>query len=124
MTIGPFRKDAWTLNVDPEGAFWARSKTPYLTRNLGSALALPAKADVDAALAAGEYHVPPFNLASDRRLSFRNAVEGEFASSVMTCGTDGWMGPAPSAAGYAGRVRSVHNAQPGAHLGRGRDLAG
>jgi tyrosinase len=95
VTTGPFQKGAWTLIVHPEGAFWAPSKTTYLTRNLGSVRALPTKADVEAAFTADEYDIAPFNLHSDRRRSFRNALEGEFASSTMACGADGWMGPVP-----------------------------
>lgn len=96
VTTGPFRKGEWALNVHPEGAFWAPSKTVYLTRHLGNVSTLPTKADVDKAFAADVYDVPPFNLTSDRGRSFRNALEGEFAANTMACGADGWMGPRPS----------------------------
>lgn len=111
VTTGPFRKGEWTLNVHPEGTSWAPSKTIYLTRNLGNVSTLPTKADVDEAFAAGEYDVPPFNLTSDRRRSFRNALEGEFAAYTMACGADGWMGPRPSDPGTPGTSNrfTLHN---------------
>lgn len=110
VTTGPFRKGVWTLSVHPEGAFWAPSTTTYLTRNLGSARTLPTQADVEAAFAADEYDIPPFSLASDRRRSFRNALEGEFGSNAMACGADGWMGPAPVQGPSGGGSRfTLHN---------------
>ena len=111
VTTGPFRKGEWTLNVHPEGAFWAPSKTVYLTRNLGNVSTLPTKAEVGEAFGAAEYDVPPFNLTSDRRRSFRNALEGEFAAYTMACGADGWMGPHPSDPGTPGTSNrfTLHN---------------
>jgi tyrosinase len=111
VTSGPFRKGEWTLNVHPEGAFWAPSKTVYLTRNLGNVSTLPTKADVDEAFAADEYDVPPFNLTSDRRRSFRNALEGERPVNSMDCGADGWIGPSPSDPGMPGTSNrfTIHN---------------
>ena len=111
VTTGPFRRDRWTLNVHPEGAFWAPSRTAHLTRNLGDAGALPTEADVDAAMAADSYDVAPFSLASERTRSFRNALEGEFASFTMACGADGWMGPRPAPAGMPGTSNrfTLHN---------------
>lgn len=111
VTTGPFRKGAWTLNVHPEGAFWAPSKTVYLARNLGNVSTLPTKADVDEAFAADEYDVPPFNLTSDRRRSFRNALEGERPANTMACSADGWIGPRPSNPGTPGTSNryTLHN---------------
>ena len=111
VTTGPFRRSVWTLNVHPEGAFWAPSKTQHLTRNLGNVRALPTQADVDVAFAADKYDVAPFNLASDRARSFRNALEGEFASNTMACGDDGWMRPMPAPAGMPGTSTrfTLHN---------------
>lgn len=111
VMTGPFRKGEWTLNVHPEGAFWAPSKTVYLTRNLGTVSALPTKAEVDEALAADEYDMPPFNLTSDRRRSFRNALEGERPANSMACGADGWIGPSPSDPGTPGTINrfTMHN---------------
>ena len=92
VTTGPFRKGAWTLNVRPEGATWAPSATTYLTRRLGRAQALPTKAQVEMALAAEEYDVPPYTAESDPSRSFRSALEGTgSAASGMKCGSDGWM---------------------------------
>lgn len=112
VNTGPFRKGVWALNVHPEGAFWARSRSLYITRNLGNPYkALPTRADVDAAFAADEYDVPPYDLTSDRARSFRNALEGEFTSNTMGCGQDGWMAPRPAPAGTPGisaRV-TLHN---------------
>ena len=111
VTTGPFRKGEWTLNVHPEGAFWASSRTVYLTRNLGNVSMLPTKADVDEALEADEYDVPPFNLTSDRRQSFRNALEGERPANTMACGADGWIGPRPNDPGTPGTSNrfTLHN---------------
>ena len=111
VTTAPFRKGEWSLNVHPEGAFWAPSRTVYLTRNLGNVSMLPTKADVDEALEADEYDVPPFNLTSDRSQSFRNALEGERPANTMACGVDGWIGPRPSDPGTPGtRNRfTLHN---------------
>ena len=111
VTTGPFRKDVWTLNVHPEDAVWGPSKTSHLTRNLGDVRALPSQADVDAAFAADQYDVAPFNLASDRARSFRNALEGEFVSFTMACRGDGWMGPVPAPAGMPGTSTrfTLHN---------------
>jgi len=112
VTTGPFRKGVWQLAVHPEGGFWARSKSLHITRNLGNPYkALPTQADVDAALAADEYDLPPFDLTSDRARSFRNALEGEFAANTMACGDDGWMGPRPAPPGTPGTSTRVtlHN---------------
>jgi tyrosinase len=111
VMTGPFRKGEWTISVHPEGAFWAPSKTAYLTRNLGKVGALPTNADVEEAFAADEYDVPPFNLTSDRRRSFRNALEGERPPNTMVCGAEGWMGPGPSDLGTSASSNrfTLHN---------------
>jgi len=126
VTTGPFKKGAWTLNVQPEGATWAASATTFLTRRLGRAQALPTKAQVEMALAAEEYDVPPYTAMSDPGNSFRSALEGTGSVlSGMECGSDGWMalvsdlpratptGP-PAARPSAGSGRSgLHNALHG-----------
>ena len=95
VKTGRFKKDAWTLKIHPEGVQWAPSTTTFLTRRLGRAPALPTKEEVEKALAAGEFDVPPYNSTSDRVKSFRNALEGEWGSGMMRCGPDGWMGLFP-----------------------------
>jgi tyrosinase len=111
VTTGPFRKGEWTLNVHPEGAFWAPSKTVYLTRHLDNASTLPTKADVDSAFAADEYDVPPFNVTSDRHRSFRNALEGERPANTMACSADGWIGASAGDLGTLGTSNrfTLHN---------------
>jgi tyrosinase len=95
VKTGPFKRNAWTLKIHPEGVQWAPSTTTFLTRRLGRAPALPTKEEVEKALAAGEFDVPPYNSTSDRIKSFRNALEGEWGSGMMKCGPDGWMGLFP-----------------------------
>lgn len=111
VTTGPFRKGEWTLNVHPEGTFWAPSKTVYLTRHLDKASTLPTKADVDSAFAADEYDVPPFNVISDRHRSFRNALEGERPANTMACSADGWIGASAGDLGTLGTSNrfTLHN---------------
>ena len=91
VTTGPFKKGAWTLYVHPDGATWAPSATAFLTRKLGLPQSLPKKIQVETVLGVEEYDVPPFNVASDRGRSFRNALEGNGAGNAMRCGSDGWM---------------------------------
>jgi tyrosinase len=114
VTTGPFKKGAWTLNIQPGGATWTPSATTYLTRRLGRVPALPTKAQVEAAFAAEEYDVSPYSAMSDPDPSFRSALEGTgSAGSRMDCGPDGWMAlpfdlsPAAPAA-VSGRSR-LHN---------------
>lgn len=102
VTSGPFRKGSWELRVHPEGGLFGASVTTYLTRNLGQfysgKISLPVPADVERALAATEYDVPPYDSSSDPRKSFRNALEGQWGQpgpNVMQCGADGWMTGAP-----------------------------
>ena len=91
VTTGPFKMGAWKLHVHPDGATWAPSATAYLTRKLGLPQSLPTKNQVETVLGVAEYDVPPFNVASDRERSFRNALEGNGAGNAMRCGSDGWM---------------------------------
>jgi tyrosinase len=92
VTTGPFKKNAWILNIHPEGVQWAPSMTTFLTRRLGRAPALPTKEEVEKAFEAGEYDVAPYSSASDRAKSFRNALEGEWGTAMMQCAvpTAGW----------------------------------
>lgn len=86
-------------------------KNSLFDPEFGDVSMLPRKADIDEALEADEYDVPPFNLTSDRRQSFRNALEGERPANTMACGADGWIGPRPSDPGTPGTSNrfTLHN---------------
>ncbi len=94
VTAGPFRAGRWHLNVlDPPQNDPLR--LTYLTRRFGSfsgAAGLPTRGQVLGALHAPKYDVPPYDTASDVRLSFRNNIEGWRGFSGMTC-TKGLMDP-------------------------------
>jgi tyrosinase len=104
VTTGPFRKGQWRLNVQPIGAEFGPSATPYLTRRFGSfpvEATLPTRADVTWLMGRPSYDVKPFDAGSDPNVSFRNAMEGFWraagparvttGSASMVCGPDGVM---------------------------------
>jgi tyrosinase len=93
VTTGPFRKGAWTLNVQPVGLEWSSSATTYITRRMGAPGELPTTDDVAFALAAPLYDVPPYDPSSDPTMSFRNALEGwrPPLDFIHGCGPDGVM---------------------------------
>ena len=94
VTTGPFRKGQWTLNVQPIGLEWSSSATTYITRRLGTPETLPTAEELEFALAAPLYDVPPYDPSSDPKRSFRNALEGwrPPLDFVAACGPDGAMG--------------------------------
>ena len=97
VTTGPFRKGHWTLNVQPIGLEWSSSATTYITRRLGTPAGLPTAYEVESALAAPLYDVPPYDQSSDPKRSFRNALEGwrPPLDFVIACGPDGAMAGLP-----------------------------
>lgn len=111
VTSGPFRKDAWKLNVHPFGLEWSASATTHITRRFGSFApgfdALPTAEDVAFVLGRPRYDVAPYDATSDPNTSFRNALEGFWLKvgavrvplGAMVCGPDRVMmaasGPGP-----------------------------
>lgn len=94
VVTGPFRKGTWVLKVlDP------KQNDPlqytFISRNLGKwpgVTALPTASQVNAAMAAPDYDVAPYSVASSISASFRNNIEGWRGFSGMTC-AKGIMSP-------------------------------
>ncbi len=104
VTSGPFRKGAWTLNVNPLGVQYTGSASPHITRRFGSFPVpgfgvLPTPEDISFVLGRPRYDVAPYDAASNPNVSFRNALEGfwqkvgpaRIPAGAMVCGPDGVM---------------------------------
>jgi tyrosinase len=93
---GPFRKGKWELSILPP-----KSDDPgqfrWLVRAFGTdsrAPSLPTRREVERALNIPQYDVPPWDITSDARKSFRSCLEGYWEFKGFVC-KDGIERPVP-----------------------------
>lgn len=125
VTTGPFAKGSYELRVLDPPAIQDEigQQTNYLVRRFGSfngnPQALPAAAQVEAAMGVPAYDAAPWSATVDGIDSFRNAIEGWRQTESTAC-TDGWQ----DVSQVSGSPHEMHN---GVHVwvgGRWKDDAG
>jgi tyrosinase len=103
MSAGPFRKDAFTINVRS-----APSEDPGQSRHLVRAYSvaandffkaiapnLPDARELEEAMALNTYDVAPFDISADHNQSFRGQLEGWQGFKSIACSVDGVEAPVP-----------------------------
>jgi tyrosinase len=112
VTTGPFRKDAWQLNLlsapseDPGQSRWLVRAFGVNDQEPG--LHLPTAQEVADALALKVYDVAPFDITSDPDRSFRARLDGAYGFIGKQCSTDGVEELTPGRSPRTGLHSAVH----------------
>ena len=93
---GPFRKGAWSFDIQDPAVYLDGVRTPesFIVRRFNvffdESPGLPTAKDVKQAQAVSHYDHAPFNAQSKTSESFRNTLEGWRNATPSEC-TDGWL---------------------------------